>query len=89
VSEELTAEYAQGYMDGVTATRDDITKMINLEMTSRETPPPLPIKYWTEYLLDMINSNGRDRQEIIEEAAGQYLRALLMQLVEQEEEEEE
>lgn len=72
---ELTAEYAQGYMDGAVATREEITKMIHLELDKRQEPP-LPIKHWTNFILAMINRNDRTEEQVLEQSTKEYLQDL-------------
>jgi hypothetical protein len=78
---ELTAEYVTAYMEGSVATRKEITDLIVREMTTRQGPPPAQIKYWTEYLLELINSNGRNPEEILQESGERVVMDMIKHMI--------
>jgi hypothetical protein len=83
---EMTAEYANGYMAGVDAERARVVEVINNEMNSRPKPAPSDIAHWTNYLLQLIKVDGRNRNEILEEMADGMVNDMINNLLKKEEE---
>jgi hypothetical protein len=83
---EMTAEYANGYMAGVDAERARVVEVINNEMNSRPKPAPSDISHWTNYLLQLIEVDGRSRNEILEEMADGMVNDMINNLLKKEEE---
>jgi hypothetical protein len=77
---EMTAEYANGYMAGVDAERARVIEVINNEMNARPKPAPLDISHWTNYLLKLINVDGRSRTEVLEEMADGMVQDMINKL---------
>lgn len=83
---EMTAEYANGYMAGVDAERARVVELINYEMNARPKPAPKDVAHWTKYLLQMISVDGRSRNEILEEMAGEMVTDMINNLMKKDEE---
>jgi len=83
---EMTAEYANGYMAGVDAERARVVEVINAEMNARPKPAPSDISHWTNYLLQLIEVDGRSRNEILEEMADGMVNDMINNLLKKEEE---
>ena len=76
---EMTAEYANGYMAGVDAERKRILDLINEELELRPKPAPLEVKHWTDYLVKLINLEG-PRQEVLNSMAKELVADMLKRL---------
>lgn len=80
--QEMTAEYANGYMAGVDAERKRIVDLINYEIEARPKPTPTPVEHWTSYLLKLIEVDGKSRDEILSEIAHEVVAKMLKNLEE-------
>jgi hypothetical protein len=83
---EMTAEYANGYMAGVDAERARVVELINNEMNSRPKPAPEFIEHWTKYILSLINVDGRSRNEVLEEMAHEMVEGMIAKLLDKDKE---
>lgn len=83
---EMTAEYANGYMAGVDAERARVVELINNEMDSCPKPAPDVIGHWTNYLLSLINVDGRSRTEVLEEMAHEMVESMIAKLLDKDKE---
>lgn len=83
---EMTAEYANGYMAGVDAERKRVVDMITHELTSRPANAPPHLIHWTNYLLAIISVDGRSRKEILDELSDKLISDMLKDMEERKEE---
>jgi hypothetical protein len=83
---EMTAEYANGYMAGVDAERARVVELINHEMNSRPKPAPDFIEHWTTYILSLINVDGRSKNEILNEMAHEMVESMIAKLLDKDKE---